>query len=105
MKRTIGKRELVDAIYKRTNSAITKSEISDIITIICDYIIDSLLKNRAVSVKNFGTIFPSTFHSHEGFNLWTQTVSVVKSFTTAKFYPHDVFTRLIRDKKGKFLKK
>jgi nucleoid DNA-binding protein len=100
----IGKKDIVDNIYRRINGVVPKSYISDIVTVICDHVIEKLAEQLAFSVSNFGTFSVSVFHGHHGYNIASGDMQYVKSFKTIKFYPHDIFYNLAQQKKKRFVK-
>ena len=99
------KKYIANKIYLRLNKAIPRIVILDVINIIYDYIIDNLKQNNTFSVKNFGTFIPHIFHSHRGYNVNSSKVEEIKSFKTVKFLPHVEFSKLIKLKRSKLLKK
>lgn len=100
----LSKKNLTDKIYKRLNGAVSKLVIHDVVTVICDHIISELEKNRAFSVRNFGTFSPFNFHEHEGMDISSGAMQKVKSFRSVKFRPHAVFRLLLDRKRKKFEK-
>jgi len=99
----IGRKEIVDNIYRRINGAVPKSYIHDIIAVICDHIIDNLSEQLAFSVSNFGTFSVSIFHGHHGYNIASGCMQYVNPFKTIKFYPHSIFYYLAQQKKKAFV--
>ncbi len=53
--KTINKLELSRIINKKIGKAVAQKLISDIISIVSNYIIDEVTENRPVSINNFGT--------------------------------------------------
>jgi len=101
----INKKKLTANIYKRLSGAISKNQIYDIITVICDYCSDELYNNRSITIKKFGTLSPYLFHGHEGLNIARAEMQYVDEFRTVKFRPHHILRRLVQRKRKKFVRK
>lgn len=102
-KKTVTKKKLVTKIYNRFGQALNQRLIQDAVNIICTTLQNNLLQDRAVSVENFGTLSPYSFHKHSGLNLATGQIEEVKSFRTVKFRPHFTLLELLAQRRESFL--
>lgn len=100
----LGRREIKVKIYNRLNGVIKQQDIGNVISVLCDVIEDELVHNRAVSIKNFGTLSTYLFHGHKGFNVTNREVNEVLPFKSVKFRPHIKFSELVRARRDKFVK-
>jgi len=101
----IDKKTIVDNIYKHLGKTLSKNQIYDVVTVICDYLSEELIENRSVSIKNFGTLSPYMFHGHEGIDVSSGNMRYVEEFRSVKFRPHHVLWRLVKRKRKKILRK
>jgi len=101
----INKKDLTVNIHKRLGGVVSKNQIYDVITIICDYISEELLENRSVTIKSFGTLSPYVFHGHEGMDISRGEMRYVEEFRSVKFRPHHILLRLVQRKRKKFTRK
>lgn len=99
-KKTMAKKAIVDKIHKKIGRALDRHLIADAINVICSIIQDKLLKDQAISVENFGTLYSYFFHEHLGMDVTTGRLRKVKSFRTVKFRPHAVFWSLVAQRKS-----
>ena len=102
--KNLNKSQIVSKIYKRFNKALSKRKINDSINVICDVLIQELLANNAVSVKNFGTLSPYLFHEHIGMNVSSGRLQKISSFRSVKFHPHHTFITLIANRRASLVK-
>lgn len=97
----INKKKLTSNIYNRINSTIPKKKIHDTITVICEYMLEQITKNKVFSVKNFGTFSPYMHKAHIGFNVAKGELQRVKSFLNVKFHPHVSFLKMLKARRNK----
>ena len=100
----IGKKKLIDLLYRRLNRELPKQQISDVIDVICEYLTKEIAENRSVTVRNFGTFSPYLFHGHDGWDFQTNKLCYRKPFRSVKFRSHHVFERLISRRKKKIVR-
>lgn len=102
---TVGRQEIVDAIYFRLDKSLKRKYITDSVNVICEELAESLIENEAITVKNFGTLNPYLFHAHRGYNVQTGIVQEYPEFWSVKFHTHDSFQKLMEEKRDYFSKK
>lgn len=73
--------------------------------LVCEEIKSAIIKDEMISVKNFGTISTYLYHGHQGYNVHTKKVEYVKPIRVVKFHPHAAFSKLIKERRKRFLKK
>lgn len=100
----IGRHNISLKIYSKLNGAIPQKRIHDAINIICDSIKEDILEGKSVSVHNLGTFSPFLFHGHKGLNVATGNIENHEPFKTVKFRPHSTFSKMISERRQRFLK-
>lgn len=105
MKKTkiVTKKVIANKIQKKLNYTLKKTVIQDAISVMCVMIQKELIRDQAVSIENFGTLSPYTFHQHMGRNVVTKQLQEIESFRSVKFRPHSVFLELLAQRKASFL--
>lgn len=98
----MNKQKMADLLYERLNGVIPKKSINDAIICICDYLIDSVVKNESVSIINFGTFSPYIFHAHKAYNIAKGIMQEVKFFQTVKFHGHITFLKFLAKNRESF---
>lgn len=91
----LGKLNISRLVYKNTGKAIPQGVIIDIITIVCNYIIDEISENRSVSIENFGTF---SVRSSYGLKFTKQPKKILL------FKLHTTFSKMWYVKKNRFRK-
>lgn len=100
--KTITKKKLAKKIFQRTSGAVPQKNITDCLQVICEYLIEAAVENRAVSVANFGTFSPYTQSSHLGLNIASGELQQVKPKRSLKFRPHAALSSLLKKQRTKF---
>lgn len=102
IKKSITKKVIANSIYKRFGKSLKKRIINDALSTICKMLTEGLEKDRAVSVENFGTLSPFTFHGHGALNVATGEMCEVKPFRSVKFRSHAAFLTLLLQRRATF---
>jgi nucleoid DNA-binding protein len=100
----VTKKQLTNLLYQRLSGTIAKKHLNSAITVICEFLLEKLIANQAVSVENFGTFSPYTQPSHMGFNVAKGRLQQVKAFLTVRFRPHVAFVKMVRQWRDKYQK-
>lgn len=98
----IDRSDIVNKVHDRFNGEISKLLLDDAMAIVCDFVGDSLLKDRSIHVHNFGTIHTFILSGHLGRNISSGELQYVKPKRHAKFLPHVTFSKLLEEKKDGF---
>lgn len=101
-KKFLNKKSLAKKIQKKLGFALKQRLIRDAVLAICSKMEEKLIADQAISVENFGTLSPYTFHDHDGMNIATGQIERVPSFRTVKFHPHATFLVLLSQRRDSF---
>lgn len=94
--------EITKYLFQRLEKVIPIQEIDPAVRIIISKLIEEILTNGFISVKNFGTFTLYLIPEHNGWDPNTKQVILKKATYTVKFHPNINFQRLINSKKKKF---
>ncbi len=104
-RKAVTKKNIADKIHQKLGMALNKRVIQDAINAICMNLQDKIVRDQTISVENFGTISPYTFHNHYGMNVATGELQEFPAFRTVKFHPHFIFLELLARRRESFLEK
>jgi nucleoid DNA-binding protein len=93
--KVVTKKKIVSKLHKRLGKSLSKDLLQDSINTILLMLKENLTKDVAVSINNFGTFSPYTYHGHIGLDVSNYTIRRTKKFRTVKFRPHVVFLELL----------
>lgn len=100
----ITKANIVKNIYKKLGSAIPYRTIHHSVNIIVDQIIKEIIEDRVISARHFGTISPFLRAGCNASDLITKKVWRIPPMRSVKFYPHESFRLLLKERKDRFQK-
>jgi nucleoid DNA-binding protein len=96
--------KLAKIIRSRLGNTLSSKKIYQAVGIIIAQIIDDLVNDHVVSVCKFGTLSPHVRIKHMANNVTDGVVRELPASRAVKFHPHESFTRLILDRRERFLK-
>lgn len=94
----IYKLQIAKMIYKQLYGEIPLLTILDVISVICDELINYMLSDRSLSIDNFGTFQPSIYISRDSHDLKTDKILHRTPSRIIKFIPHINFISLIKQR-------
>ena len=98
----VGWAELTDRIHSRLGRAVPRQEIYDAVKVLNSEIIQLLLGDEQLSVKNFGTLAVRVHPGHRACDVNTGEQFHADDSKTVRFYPHDQLIKLLEERKDRF---
>jgi nucleoid DNA-binding protein len=98
----VGWAELTDRIYARLGKAVSRQEIYDAVKVLNSEIIQLLLRDEQLSVKNLGTLAVRVHPGHRACDVNTGEQFHVDDTKTVRFYPHQQLLQLLEERKDRF---
>lgn len=95
---------LANRIHKHVKGVIKPNVIKEMTKTIIKCMIEDLLMDRTISVKNFGTLGVMTRNKHNGVDVVTKQLRVFPPKRICKFYPQQNFIAIVKEQIEKFKK-
>ena len=96
---------LVNQLRKNAEGILTHRKALKLVNVIVDSILSELMEDRAVSVKNFGTINPYVKKGQWGYDFGAPCKKMRPAKRSLKFHPHENFISLKNQRRDYFLAK